>query len=113
MPVLFSILMFFFVIGLGLYYLLISRLRSRHPMVWERLGRPNPFGLGPSTALTNHTVETDYAVSGFLSRKEYLVLHDSDITRLAGILRVSTAIYFCCFSGVVIFFLVTLAQGWK
>lgn len=110
LPALFATLAGACAIGVGLHFLFLSRLRSRHPKVWEDLGQPNPFALGPPTALTNHTVKTDFAVLRYLFRKEYRALGDSDITGVADILRIYSIAYFVYFAGTVIFFLVAIGQ---
>jgi len=79
LPVLFLLVFVSCAIGLGLHCILLSRLRSRHPLTWEALGRPTLF--------FNNSIANGLAVQRFLWRREYATLGDSQFSRFAAFLK--------------------------
>jgi hypothetical protein len=69
-------------------YIYLSRitniLKSRHPSVWDSLGRPVPFG---------NSIQTSLMVKSFVSSPGSYV-QDGEIFKLAGTLRLIKKIYF-------------------
>jgi hypothetical protein len=68
---------------------LLSRLRSRHPQMWEAMGRPNPFFF----LYAPGGIAGRIAMLRFLWHEDYLVLQDSQLTSLARFIRLYFAGY--------------------
>jgi hypothetical protein len=67
------------VVGLGLMHSFLQELKSRHPNVWESLGRPS--------VVANNSIANSLAVLRFLWRKEYKDLGDPNFANRATVVR--------------------------
>jgi hypothetical protein len=96
----FFILVVSVVFGLAMHSRLLRDMRSRHPGVWESLGRP--------TLVVNNTISNGLAVQRFLWRKEYEALGDPEFERLARRLRTFGICYLIFFAAVIVWNLVEI-----
>jgi hypothetical protein len=80
----------------GYFYLskITNALKSKHPNVWDSLGRPVPFG---------NSIQTSLMVRKFVNSPDSYV-KDSEISQLAGTLRTIKKIHFCAFAIVILCF---------
>jgi uncharacterized membrane protein len=90
----FFVLLVAFVIGLTMHHHLLREMRSRHPDLWESLGRP--------TLVINNSVSNGLAVQRFLWRKDYEALHDPEFILLARRLRTFNLAYLAFFAVILI-----------
>ena len=77
------------IVGFGLHSHFLREMRSRHPEIWESLGRP--------TLIINSSVSNGLAVQRFLWRKEYESLDDPEFIQLARSLRTFNIAYLIFF----------------
>jgi uncharacterized membrane protein len=90
----FLVLLVAFVIGLTMHYHFLREMRSRHPALWESLGRP--------TLVMNNSVSNGLAVQRFLWRKDYEALQDHEFVLLARRLRTFNIAYLVFFAVILI-----------
>ncbi len=99
LPILFVTLIVSAVFGLALQHSFLTRLRTRHVQTWEALGRP--------ALLLNNGLTNSVAVLRFLWRRDFQALSDSELVRLASILRLFLAFYVLLFVCTIITFFVS------
>jgi hypothetical protein len=73
------------VIGCAMHSHFLREMRSRHPRVWESLGRP--------TLVMNNSISNGLAFLRFLWRRDYDALDDPEFARLGRQLRTFTFAY--------------------
>jgi len=73
-------------------------LKSKHPEVWNSLGRPVPFG---------NSIQTSQMVKRFVSSPGAYV-QDSEIFQLAGTLRLIKKVHFFAFAVVIVCFVLAI-----
>lgn len=99
LPVLMITLALSAIFGLAMQHRFLSILRTRHPSVWEGLGKPTLF--------VNNSISNSFSVIGYLFRQKYLSLDDPRSIRLASFLRNYLIAYFCLFLVTMITFFMT------
>jgi Trk-type K+ transport system membrane component len=90
----FTVLLIAAGVGFPLHADFLRELRSRHPAVWESLGRPTLF--------MNNSIANGLAVMRFLWRKEYEALNDRDFAQKARVLRTLSIAYLFLFAVIVV-----------
>lgn len=96
----------FLVLGVGVAvgFVLHSRflkiLKTRHPDVWETLGKPSLF--------LNNSIKNGWAVQRFLFKKEYLSLNDPLFISQCNFLRSFGQAYLLFFVGIIVFLVISV-----
>ena len=86
-------------IGGWAYYRVLARLKLRHGLVWEDLGRPEIFGAQSS-------ILVEWRFMRFLFLRRYAKLSDKKISILGDVLLVCWTMLFCIF-----LFLISIGCG--
>jgi hypothetical protein len=97
----FVILMISCIVGFALHSYFLRELRSRHPDIWESLGRP--------TLIMNNSISNGLAVQRFLWRREYESLDDPEFVQLSRVLRTFGIAYLVLFALIVLGFFIGIA----
>jgi len=84
-PILFIGLIILVIIGIALHYTFLKRLRYQFPDIWQELGSPTIF--------LNNSIQNSLKTQGFLWKKKYAELADSQFVRLCNTLRMVTLFY--------------------
>ena len=96
----FFVLLVAVIFGLGIHYHFLRELRSRHPQVWDSLGRP--------TLVMNNSISNGLAVLRFLSRKDYEALDDPGFAQFAGRVRTFDICYTIFFGAILVWNLIEI-----
>jgi len=94
----FVVLVALSVIGCVLDARFVRKMRSRHPELWQSLGRP--------TIIPNNSIVNGFAVQRFLWHREYESVDDPGFVQLARVLRTFGITYIVVFAVVLVIFFI-------
>ena len=102
MPIIFTILVLFIIVGFIFHFRLLTYLKQNHHAAWELLGSPS---------FLNNSMLNNGRVMGFLFKKKYLGFNDVTLNKKTNLLLMLDYVYLGIFALAIVLLVITIIQN--